>query len=211
MLKYVCIYKFDIMRKLKDFPYHSQRNNVYIPSGSCNVTSIAMCLNYHGINPIPSKQLEDELYDYMIKNKKSRHSGTHLAWAAETFPVFVGSNIKITDNYTEKGTLADIKAAIVAGNPCVVHGYFTRGGHIVAISGYDEVGVYIEDPWGEWYASGYDNSPEKGRYRLSWATFSRLVSPESPFNPGHIFLHVISAETVETVKNTAKKGNKNAA
>ena len=184
------------MRRLQDFPYHSQRNNKYNPSGACNVTSIAMCLNYHGVDPVPEKQLEDELYQYMIDNKKSRHSGWHLAWAAENFPKHVGSDVVIKDVFKENGTLDELKQAIAEGNPCVVHGFFTKFGHIVAISGYDDKGVFIEDPWGEWHSWGYDNSPGTGQYHLSWATFNRLVSPESPANPRHIFLHVISATKV---------------
>ena len=49
--------------QISDFPYHTQLNNLNNPTGSCNVTSIAMCLAYFGVTA-PTGQLEDELYNY---------------------------------------------------------------------------------------------------------------------------------------------------
>ena len=47
-------------------PYLSQLDHKYRPSGTCNVTSVAMCLMYFGIKPETKEpQLEDELFLHM--------------------------------------------------------------------------------------------------------------------------------------------------
>jgi uncharacterized protein YvpB len=180
-------------RILKDFPkfYRSQNDNYHNPGGSCNVTSVAMCLAYHGLATLDNKQLEDELYEYVLNNGRSRHSGHDLKWAAETFPVLAKAPFRITDTYTENGTFNDIKKAIADGNPCIVHGYFTRSGHILCIYGYSDFGVNIADPYGEWHSWGYDTYAS-GIYELSWGALATLCSPESTHDPKHIFLHTVS-------------------
>lgn len=37
------------MKKDLKVPYFSQLDNKYVPGGTCNVTSVAMCLAYRGI------------------------------------------------------------------------------------------------------------------------------------------------------------------
>jgi hypothetical protein len=53
-----------------DLPYLSQLDNYENPTGSCNVTSMAMCFRYFGVERDPNysrfSQLEDELYNVML-------------------------------------------------------------------------------------------------------------------------------------------------
>jgi hypothetical protein len=136
--------------------YLSQRNNDFNPDGACNVTSIAMCLKYLGINRKTSVgQFEDELYDYCESKGLSRHDPYDLQRLAEAYGA--------QDEFRESATLNQIKSHLAIGNPVVIHGYFTDFGHIVAVNGYNDDGLYVHDPYGEWFLSGYKlNNPYGG-------------------------------------------------
>jgi uncharacterized protein YvpB len=165
--------------------YNSQLDNEYNPSGACNVTSIGMCLKYKGIEATLESQLEDELYVRLQDNGWSRHDPYDLQKIANLYP-------GIVDTFTEYGTFDDIYKAIDAGNPCVVHGYFTRFGHIIVIKGYTDNSFIVNDPYGEWHDWGYDTRASGESLEYSKGMIARLCSPESMGNPQDIFLHVIS-------------------
>jgi hypothetical protein len=176
---------------LKDFPYKSQRDNEYNPSGSCNVTSIAMCMAYHGIEPNTGEplvfhdQLEDELYMKLTDLGWSRH---------DPYDLCAGVNLYegVKDVFTPSATFDDIFKAINEGNPVVVHGYFTRFGHIITIKGYDDEGFIVNDPWGEWHSWGYDTSVSGEDLHYSYNLIADTCSGESFDSPKNIWAHVIS-------------------
>jgi hypothetical protein len=175
------------MPVLKNFPYFSQRDNQLNPSGSCNVTSIGMCLHYFGIRGDGSfPQLEDQLYDRCLHQGWSRHDPYGLQCLVESY--------KLKDHLTTSGTLTDIRDAIDDGLPCVLHGYFTRFGHIIVVKGYDRGGFIVNDPWGEWHSSGYDTSVSGEGLHYSNGLIARVCSPESEANPKDIWLHRIGKQ-----------------
>lgn len=143
-------------------PYKSQRDNTNNPDGACNVTSIAMCLEYLKIPRKKSNgQFEDELYTYALDQGLSRHSGDDLAAIVRDYGA--------KDNFTTTATIEQVKDWLAKGNPAVIHGYFTQTGHIIVVVGYDNKGFIVHDPYGEWFADGYDrNDPygndEKGKF-----------------------------------------------
>jgi uncharacterized protein YvpB len=180
------------MKKLK-VPYHSQRNNKINPSGACNVTSFAMTFNYHGIKPlVAGTQLEDELYEYMTDNNLSRHDPYDLSYMANQYP-----GIKAT--FTPNGTFQDIIKSIDAGNPVILHGYFTRFGHIIVITGYDDKGFIVNDPWGEWHDWGYEDKSGADLH-YSYNLIARLASPESIDNPQNLFVHSVASTAPKAKK-----------
>ena len=65
--------------KFLNVPHYSQLDNEFHPTDTCNLTSAAMCLAYHGIKPKQRVQLEDELYEYATDNKLSRHVPEDIA------------------------------------------------------------------------------------------------------------------------------------
>lgn len=130
-------------------PYFSQLDNAYYPYIACNVTSLAMCLAFWGIEPSGRRQLEDELHLKAIDNDWNRFTTTGLKKLAESFP-------GIRDDLTEQGTLQDIRQAIDQNKLCIVHGFFTERGHILVIKGYNDRGFIVNDPNGEWYPWYYD-------------------------------------------------------
>lgn len=164
-------------------PYFSQLDNQENPYGSCNVTSIAMCLWSFGIRGDGSfPQLEDQMYRRCLSNGWSRHEPYGLKALAESYP-------KIHDNFTPNATLRDIEQALDAGHPCIVHGYFTRTGHILVIKGYNSTSFIVNDPYGEWFENGYDTSRSGEGLEYSKAMILRLCNPEPVPS---IWLHRIS-------------------
>jgi uncharacterized protein YvpB len=168
-------------------PYASQLDNKYNPYGTCNITSVAMCLRYFGIVGDGSEsQLEDQLYDKCDQLGLDRHDPYELKKLIETF-----YGKRVQDDFKPNGTLEDIKVALNKDQPCIVHGYFTRSGHVIVIKGYDEKGFIVNDPYGEYYATGYDTSVSGEGLHYSYDLIAGVCSPESKYNPTDIWLHRI--------------------
>jgi uncharacterized protein YvpB len=167
-------------------PYKSQNDNSEHPDGSCNVTSIAMCLEFLKISrKKTSGQFEDELYNYMLQNGLNRHFGEDLAIVVEDYGA--------KDDFTRHANVEDVKSWLTAGNPAVTHGYFTTFGHIIVLVGYDEKGFIVHDPNGEWFSWGYDknvpgSSNEKGKFqRYSYKLIEDTCQTDNQF-----WVHFIS-------------------
>jgi hypothetical protein len=143
-----------------------------------------MCLYYLGLPLRTGTQLEDELYRKMEKLGKDRHNPYDLQFLIGTYPGF-------KDIFRANGTFRDIQTSIDAGNPVIVHGYFTNAGHIIVIRGYDDKGFFVNDPYGEWFSSGYDNNRSGERLHYSYNLIARTCSEESVDNPRHIWYHTV--------------------
>lgn len=129
-------------------PFKSQLDNWYNPTGSCNVTSLAMVLEFLGAERGSSEgQFEDELYSYALDSGYSRHSPLDLAQIVRDYGC--------KDDFVTDASLQEVRHWIDSGNPAVIHGYFTSFGHIVTVVGYDDAGLIVHDPYGEWFATGY--------------------------------------------------------
>jgi hypothetical protein len=165
-----------------NIPYKNQLDNAVNPTGACNVTSFAMVMAYFRIKQRTSAaQYEDELYRYMDGNGLSRHEPDDLARMARAYG--------IENNLTLRGSLADIRKAIAEGRPCIIHGYFTSFGHIVVVRGYNQSGFYVNDPYGEWTASGY--LTDRSGQNLFYSN-SLIQSKCSPEGSNYIWLHRLS-------------------
>lgn len=173
------------MPVLSKFPYFSQLDNARNPYGSCNVTSISMCLSYLGIVGNGNGQLEDQMYDRCAAKSWSRHDPFALKKLAESYP-------GVKDELTTRGKVSDIIGAIDKGKPCVLHGYFTKFGHIIVVKGYDSKGLIVNDPYGEWMASGYDTQKTGEGLNYSYKMIARVCSPESVGEPHDIWFHALS-------------------
>jgi GH24 family phage-related lysozyme (muramidase) len=167
-----------------DVPYLSQLDNRLNPYGSCNVTCVAMCMYYLGYPRPQGSQLEDELYQKLDDMGKSRHDPYDLQYLIGTYPGF-------KDIFRPNGGFRDIQTSIDAGNPVIVHGYFTKSGHIIVIRGYDDKGFLVNDPYGEWFSSGYDNTKPGKRLHYSYNLIARTCSPESESNPKNFWFHTV--------------------
>ena len=162
-------------------PYLSQLDNNYHPYGTCNTTNLAMCMAFFGHQKIDihGNQLEDELTDYCFENKLSRHSPYDLKIIFERYGY--------KDTFQEDAKWQEVKEWLSAGNPCIVHGWFTREGHIVTIIGFNERGFIVHDPYGEYWESGYDTSVSGAGLTYSYELMKRVCGRD-----GDLWIHYVS-------------------
>ncbi|MCT7980928.1 C39 family peptidase [Laspinema olomoucense] len=162
-------------------PFRSQMDNYYNPSGACNVTSIAMCLEYLGVPRYDNRyrQMEDELYRWCLDRGYSRHEPEDLARVVRDY--------KRKDDFTKWGTIERCQNHLRGGNPCVIHGYFTSFGHIIVLVGFDANGFIVHDPYGEWFPTGYRNDGKGAYLNYSYNLIRRTCIPD-----GQFWVHYIS-------------------
>lgn len=143
------------MQKILDVLFFSQLDNIFNPYGSCNVTAIAMCLSYLGIvGDNSQKQLEDQLYHLCLYNRLSRHD-----------PLDLVKLVKLKgkkDQFRFDAKIKDVINSINAGKPTVLHGYFTRSGHIIVCHGYSGSNLICHDPYGN-YMDNYSTDAINGK------------------------------------------------
>jgi hypothetical protein len=172
------------MSKCLPVPFFSQLDNLYNPFGTCNLTSVAMCLSYFGIVGDGDGQLEDQLYRYCLNEGLDRHSPIDLAAVCR----WKG----IPDDFRHDAKWGDAKTWIDSGKPLIAHGYFTRSGHIIVIRGYDDEaysgrGAWIvNDPYGEWFPNGYDTSVPGAALSYSYSMMEDVCGSD-----GDLWLHFV--------------------
>lgn len=161
-------------------PYKSQLDNWNNPTGSCNVTSIAMCLDYIGASrKKKGVQFEDELYEYALSKGYSRHSPHDLARIVRDYGC--------KDFFTETATIEDVQSWLAMGNPAVTHGYFTSFGHIIVLVGYNQNSFIVHDPYGEWFSGGYRTDLSGESLEYSYRMIRNLCMSD-----GNFWVHFIS-------------------
>lgn len=175
------------MVRLPGFPYYSQLDNEQNPTGACNVTSVAMVLDYFGAKRNPRygrfEQFEDELYSFMRDYGLSRHQPYDLAKVVRYYGCF--------DHFTEKADIEQVKKWLDSGNPVIIHGYFTAFGHIMPAIDYDDTGLIVNDPYGEWFSDGYRTDLSGERLRYSYNLIERTCYPD-----GFFWVHFCSKEKI---------------
>lgn len=166
--------------RISNFPYKYQLDNWLNPTGACNVTSIAMCLEYFGVpRRTAYSQFEDELYEYALSMGYSRHNPYDLARIVKDYGA--------QDYFTEYAIIEDVLDWVASGKPAVIHGYFTSFGHIVVVVGYDEYGLIVHDPYGEWFSTGYRTDLSGAYLYYSYNLIRRVCIPD-----GNFWVHFIS-------------------
>lgn len=170
-----------------DVPYHSQLNNQAAePWRMCNVTSIAMTLNYFGLFKDRSSQLEDQLWRWMVNKGLSPFSPQDLNYTAKAW----GSK---GNRFNPQATWRQLKLHLSGGNPCVLHAWFTRSGHIVTVVGFDDTKeeLICHDPFGVWQVGTvHYNTQVSGAFvRYPYSALRRIGC-----NDGDFWLHFCKKE-----------------
>lgn len=172
-------------------PYLSQLDNVNSPYGTCNLTSVAMVLRFFGIKGNGEGQLEDQLFHRIGALGLDRHSPEDLAYLINLDYGKYG----IRDKFKYDATHKDLKAHLASGNPAIVHGFFTTSGHIIVVRGYDDKayggkgGYIVNDPYGEYFGSGYDTERTGEKLIYSYSLMRDLAGRDGDF-----WVHFITKE-----------------
>ncbi len=149
-------------------PYLSQRDNKIRPSQTCNMTSAAMVIGYYYPSKLNnSRQLEDEL----TQKATSKWGNDSIYYHNRIVDILGEYGVKSVFNTVTPWEA--IKAHLATGNPVIYSGRFTNSGHIIVLRGYDDKGFWVNDPWGEWFASGYQNKSGECLH-YSYAMMERL-------------------------------------
>jgi uncharacterized protein YvpB len=155
-------------------PYFSQRDNKIRPSQTCSMTSSSMVIDYFypgTADKHKPKQLEDVLTEWAVSQ-----------WGFNS--IYYHSNIvKTLEKWGVKSTFSTttpfqkIKESLAKGNPVIYSGRFTPGGHIIVLIGFDDINrqFIVNDPWGEYFPSGYRSSHTNGKQlRYSYNLISNV-------------------------------------
>lgn len=162
------------LRVIAGVPYKSQRDNEHDPSSTCNVTALAMAMDYLGVSKSdPQAQLEDELYElirspsglafYKQTNPQLHEKGIpanqvydNLVWAAEQYG--------LRASFSGKRSWQQIAQEIQDGRPVLLSTTLTASGHIVLLVGLTATGDLVcHDPYGD-FKRGYKS--KAGAFRI---------------------------------------------
>lgn len=165
-------------------PYLCQFDNKLYPGGSCNLTSLGMCLEHYGKKvPGPYARISDNLLHYADQAGLDRHALPDIAKISKHFGL--GDNAGYTDTFEQ------IKQHLVGGNLVIVQGNFTASGHIIVVRGFDTVaGTFCcNDPAGNYFAPNHYSNPgwESGEnvwYPSQW--FREKAAPD-----GKVWAHLL--------------------
>ncbi|MCB9762266.1 MAG: hypothetical protein H6739_20875 [Alphaproteobacteria bacterium] len=128
-------------------PYHNQRNNESPnegeSGGTCNLTALAMCLEYLGVaNPRPEMQFEDALDQLRIE----QNLGPLASWNTwNLLAQHLGKRIEFRDagKHDQAWFESTLKGWLQGdGVLCSI------AGHVVRIQGMNEDGLVVDDPYG---------------------------------------------------------------
>lgn len=140
-------------------PYYFQYDNAKEGHRACNITSIAMVMDFFQIPK--SDPSITRTPDYLYQRFGIKQQPQELANIFNT--VAKEQQVAVEDQLFLNGTFEQLQEHVKNGFPAVVHGWFTASGHIVVVTGYDGEYYEVNDPAGRWnlkkYAAGqYDNS-----------------------------------------------------
>jgi hypothetical protein len=140
-------------------PYLYQYDNPYGEgnahgANTCQVTSLAMVLNYvYERDGIPKRAKPEQFYS-------DREYAKTPEGVAQILKEQLGHGL-----WSRTGTRDEIKGLIRSQRPVVVNGYFTKGGHVLVITGFTNQGWIVNDPAGLWSGdneNAYPNSDGSG-------------------------------------------------
>ncbi len=163
-------------------PYFCQRDNYFRPLSTCNVTALAMVMHYYGVQPRWG-QLEDELYEWCVNNYGAD------AQTENVVLVRLAQAYGFKASFATNRTWSEVRAQLRKKQPVVLGGYFTAGGHILTVIGFNSEGYIVNDPWGD-ALTGYHSAYGRKLFYPK-AYMEKMCSPEGD---GHVWAHFIEPQ-----------------
>jgi ABC-type bacteriocin/lantibiotic exporter with double-glycine peptidase domain len=173
-----------------DVPYYDQKHNQNEPHRTCANTSMAMILDYWGINTSNQTQrTPDWLY------QKFGVVQDEYALQAMFNQIARDAKHAIRDHFYERGTISQLRERAKKGEPTVVHGWFTESGHLVVVIGFENDHYVVHDPYGRWRGlrgqpstASYDTTVSGRAQRYAAAQFDAVITDNGLGND--LWLHV---------------------
>ena len=169
------------------FPYYNQNHNRHEPRRACNITSIAMALDFHKVTD-PAK-LGMRTPDYLYNKYGLHFDAASLANIFNAEAAKAGSPVR--DRWTGSGTISQLRSLVSAGKPVVIHGWFTPPGHIVQVIGFDGANYIVNDPNGVWNLvrrGGYNTAKSGQAVKYPAAAFDAVITDNGRGND--LLMHV---------------------
>jgi len=135
-------------------PYYDQYDNYAYGGSTCNLTSIAMVLDYYKITkPGINTGSYSRTPDYLLSVEGGPvYSASGIDAVFNDMAVAKGSAIR---SYTKLGTKYDLRNELATGRPVIVQGWYTSSGHVMVVMGFDGTYYTANDPAGKWNGSMY--------------------------------------------------------
>lgn len=174
---------------VSDVPYYRQYDNAERGGSACNITSVAMMVDYFGIalDSADKTRTPDKIYDrFGIKYNPEELAAIFNIIARE-------ANANVRDTFYERGTIEQLRQELAQGNPVIVHGWFTKPGHIMVVTGFDGENYIVNDPAGRWNlkkwgADSYDISVSGEGIRYPAEAFEYAINDNGTGDD--LWLHV---------------------
>lgn len=169
---FTTIWRTPLQPKKSIPPFFSQLDNQVDPYGACWATSMAMCLAWGGIKGDGQGQLEDQIYREFVKTGLQVGSPYDMANTINSMGRIYG----IKDDFQPDAKFTDIIEHVSGSGIGIIHGMFTRSGHVIVIYDFDKNydAFVVHDPYGELNSKGYNTNKSGESLKYSRQTMQKL-------------------------------------
>ncbi|MDP4536654.1 C39 family peptidase [Alkalimonas collagenimarina] len=167
-------------------PYYHQLENLYQPTATCSVTSLAMVTDFFAITTASD---DERVPDQLYQRFGLLQTVPELTAAFNELATEAGIHAESTGLID--GTFAQLQQHVSSGLPAIVHGWFTPPGHILVVTGYDGDYYTVNDPYGEWNLErngSYDTEASGFNIRYPKAAFEQAINDNG--TDGDLWLHL---------------------